>query len=429
MPIREELPAQAKRYRYAICLAIYLSYLLVFFHRLCPAVIALDIQADFGLSGTVLGLLGSAYFYPYALMQMPVGVLADSWGPRKTIATFFLVAAAGSLLMGLAPSLGWAVLGRVMVGTGVATVFVCHFKLLSRWFRPERFVTMGGVFMAVGGLGALTAGTPLAWLSDGLGWRLSLVAVGVFTAVMAGVVWLVVRDRPQDKGWPPVGPAAPEPAERPRLLAGVRQVVTSRRFWPIALWCFFATGLSFAMGGLWGGPYLMQVYGLSKAAAGGVLSMFAVSLLVGSPLLGLVANRYGRKPVLMGCTLVLVLSFGLLARFTGGLSLPMLYLVFFALGMGGAATGPLTATVPKELFPVEIAGASVGMVNLFPFLGGALFQVAMGAIVSWGGEGAAGAPVEAYRLMYLFALAGSLVALGLSFLLTETLPRAARARG
>lgn len=142
---------KAKRYRYQICLIIFLSYILVFFHRLCPAVIALDMQADFEVSSTLLGVLGSAYFYPYAIMQLPTGLLADSWGPRKTVSTFFLLASGGSVLMGLAPNLGLAIIGRVMVGTGVATLFVCNYKLLAEWFCPRRFVIMGGIFMAMGG--------------------------------------------------------------------------------------------------------------------------------------------------------------------------------------------------------------------------------------------------------------------------------------
>ena len=79
-------------YRYIICLIIFLGYVLVYFHRLCPAVIALDMQEAFGISGTLLGVLSSAYFYPYAIMQIPSGLMADSWGPRKTVTTFFLLA-------------------------------------------------------------------------------------------------------------------------------------------------------------------------------------------------------------------------------------------------------------------------------------------------------------------------------------------------
>ena len=100
------------KYRYLICLLIFLCYILVFFHRLCPAVIALDIQSSFGISGTVLGVLGSAYFYSYAIMQLPTGLMADSWGPRKTVSVFFILAGIGSILMGIAWNVNIAIIGR-----------------------------------------------------------------------------------------------------------------------------------------------------------------------------------------------------------------------------------------------------------------------------------------------------------------------------
>ncbi len=100
-------------YRYIICLLIFLCYILVFFHRLCPAVIALDIQTSFGITGTLLGVLGSAYFYAYAFMQLPTGLMADSWGPRKTVSSFLILAGIGSMLMGVAPNLSAAIFGRV----------------------------------------------------------------------------------------------------------------------------------------------------------------------------------------------------------------------------------------------------------------------------------------------------------------------------
>jgi len=278
---------KARRYRYLVCSSIFLAYVMVFFHRLCPAVIALDMQESFQVGGTLLGVLGSAYFYPYALMQIPTGLLADSWGPRKTVASFLVLAAIGALLMGYAPNLGLAVAGRVLVGVGVSTVFVCNFKLLAEWFSPRRFVVMGGLFMATGGLGALGASSPLAWLSDSLGWRGSLASVGLATAAIAALVWLVVRDKPQDKGWPSLRtePAfqpdeGGEPKAKIGLWAGMRQVVGAARFWPISLWGFTCIGISFAMAGLWGGPYLMQAKGLTKSEAGLVLNMSALALVV-----------------------------------------------------------------------------------------------------------------------------------------------------
>ncbi|MEW5912422.1 MAG: MFS transporter [Thermodesulfobacteriota bacterium] len=420
---------QAKRYRYYVCAVIFLCYLLVFFHRLCPAVIALDIQTTFGLSDTVLGLLASAYFYPYALLQMPTGILADSWGSRKTVASSFVLAGVGALLTGLAPSLGWAVLGRVLVGAGVATVFVCNFKLLSQWFCIPRFVIMGSLFMAVGGVGALSAGVPLAWLSSLMGWRATMVVVAGFTLLMAVVAYLVVRDEPRQMGWPAINqqpgqgsrPArSPRPAE---LWAGVREVVGARRFWPPSFWAFCATGLAFAVSGLWGGPYLMEVYGLSKAAAGGVLSTFALALVAGTPVLGALANRLGRKPVLTGGSWLTTAVFLVLFLFPGGLPLWLLYVLFFAMCLGSAATGPILAAVSKELFRLEIAGTSVGLVNIFPFLGAALLQVAMGYIVSHYKASSGGDVVLAYKMMFLFAVLVAAASFVFARLLTETKPR------
>jgi MFS family permease len=378
----------------------------------------------FGVSGTLLGVLGSAYFYPYALMQLPTGVLSDSWGPRKTVSTFFLLAAFGSVLMGLAPTLTMAMVGRIAVGVGVSTLFVCNFKLLAEWFAPSEFVIMGGIFMAMGGVGALSSSVPLAWVSNLIGWRTSLVGVGLVTLGMTFLMYGVVRDRPTDMGFSPIIAARREgPGSGASLLGGVRLVIRSGRLWPVSLWVFFATGISFALGGLWGGPYLMQVYGLTKMAAGSVLSMFAVALMVGSPVLSWVANRIGRKPVLISCSVVLILACSVFYGFTDKLDLPMLYGLFFCLFVAGGASGPVATTVSKELFPLAVAGSSVGTVNLFPFLGAAFFQVAGGFLVTRVGQGGGGYPVAGYRNLFLIYLLAAVISLGAALFLQETLGR------
>ena len=111
-----DLLSKALRYRWLIFWILAFAYILVYFHRLCPAVVAVDMMRDLHAGGALLGLLGSAYFYPYALMQLPAGLLSDSWGPRRTITLFFVIAFMGSLLLALAPSLFWAIVGRTLVG-------------------------------------------------------------------------------------------------------------------------------------------------------------------------------------------------------------------------------------------------------------------------------------------------------------------------
>lgn len=414
----------AEKYRYFICLLIFASYVLVFFHRLCPAVIALEMQEDFGISGTLLGLLGSTYFYAYAIMQLPTGLMVDSWGPRKTVSVFFVLAALGSILMGMASNVTMAITGRTLVGVGVSTLFVSNFKLLAEWFSPRRFVIMGGIFMSMGGLGALSSSAPLAWISDLIGWRMTLVTVGLLSLFMAALVYAFVRDRPSDMGFPPpFQHQCGKTNAKIGLIEGLRQVVLAARFWPISLWAFFATGITFSLGGLWGGPFLMQVYGMSKAAAGGVLSMFALALIIGGPLLSWTANRAGRKPVIVGCSITLTAVFAILYAYTDRLSPAHLYILFFCFCLAGAAPGPVIAAVSKELFPIDIAGTSVGAVNLFPFFGGAFFQVFIGAILNRNGLSGAGYAVSGYREMFLVCLIGAVISLIVSLFLRETLGR------
>ena len=393
----------------------------MFFHRLCPAVIALDIQASFGLSGTLLGVLGSAYFYSYAIMQLPTGLMADSWGPRKTVSAFFILAGIGSVMMGVAPNLAVAVMGRILIGIGVSTVFVCNFKLLSEWFTVRQFVIMGSAFMAMGGLGALSSSAPLAWISSAVGWRMTLIAVGIVTLLMAGLVYAFVRNRPSDMGLPSIRPDGHAAQKEIGVLSGIKMVVFSGRFWPIAVWAFCVVGISFAVGGLWAGPYLMQVYGLSKSAAGAVLSTFALAMIFGSPLLGWLSNRFGRKPVLIGCSVILIGVTGTMSWFVDTLSLSALYLLFFCFFITGGAIGPVVAAVSKELFPISISGTSVGVVNLFPFAGAAFFQILIGAVLTGHVQGQEHYAIIGYQTMFLICLAGAVLSLAAALLMQETM--------
>jgi sugar phosphate permease len=417
--------SKALGYRWLVFWILAFSYVLVYFHRLCPAVLAVDMMRDLHTGGALLGLLGSAYFYPYALMQLPAGLLSDSWGPRRTITLFFSIAFAGSILLGLAPSLFWAVVGRTLVGVGVAMLFVPTMKVLAEWFRVREFATMTGILMAMGGLGSLSAAAPLALLSTWIGWRLSFIVVGIFTLVLAVLVWLFVRDRPADLGWPsPSEPQGPSPPPI-RLLDGMKKVFTYPRFWPLAIWFFFNSGIFFSFGGLWGGPYLMQVYGLTKAEAGQILSMLAVGMVVGSPLLSFLSNRVveGRKPVLVLSSVILICLTALLAFLTDDLSIPSLYLICLGLGVFSSAIVVIGFTTAKELFPVQMAGTSTGLVNVFPFAGGAVFQPLLGYVLERHDRVGEAFTVAGYKQAFLALFLSGLIAFLASLFLKETLSK------
>ena len=414
----------SKDYRYVIFSIISSAYVLVYFHRMCPAVIAVDMQEFFKISGSVLGLLSSAYFYPYAVMQLPAGILVDSWGPRKTVSLFFILAALGSIMMGLAPNMSLAFFGRMLIGIGVSTVFVSNFKLLAEWFAPHEFAVMGGIFMAMGGVGVLFSAAPLGFLSNIIGWRMTLTLIGGISLLMSALVYAFVFNRPEDKGWPSTVPAQKRQIQKKiSLSAGLKMVLAEKDFWPVAIWSFFTIGIFFDLAGLWGGPYLIQVYGLSKTASGAILSMSAVALIFGSPLLGFLSNHVGRKPVLIGCSLMLISVCAAFYAFTDRLPHIMLYILFFCLCLSSSASASVIVTATKELFPIPIAGTSVAIVNLFPFIGGPFFQIILGAILSRAGQEGDAYSAAGYQNMFLACLIGAFISLFVTAFLKETLSR------
>lgn len=427
--IQPKASAKPSGYRWVVFCLLAFGYLLVYFHRLCPAVVALDMQADLQTSGALLGFLAAAYFYPYALMQLPSGLLSDSWGPRKTITVFFAIAGASSIFLGMVESMGLAILARTLVGLGVAMLFVPTMKVMTNWFKIEEFARMTGILMAVGGLGAYTASWPLAWLSDKIGWRGSFVAIGAITLLVAVAIWFLVRNTPQDMGLPVVNQPAqdnPEKAKTIGLVQGMKMVLSSGPFWFLSAWLFFSFSIFFSFGGLWGGPYLMQVYGLNKAETGNILGMLALAMIVGSPFLSWLSDKvfHSRKKVIVLASIMTLCLTIPLAFFTDVMNRPTLYLLCFLLGMFNSAVVVVAFTSAKELFPVEIAGTSVGLVNLFPFLGGAVTPPILGAILEAQEKTATGYSAEAYSKAFLLYFLFALIALGAACFVTETMKKA-----
>lgn len=418
-----DLLKKALRYRWFIFWILAAGYLLVYFHRLCPAVVAVDMMQDLKVGGALTGLLGAAYFYPYALMQLPAGLLSDSWGPRRTITLFFGVAFVGSVLLGIAPTVFWAICGRFLVGLGVAMLFVPTMKILAEWFKAREFAMMTGILMAMGGIGSLSAATPLAFLSGAIGWRMAFVAVGLFTLILGLMVWIWVRDRPADMGLPTMADTTGGAEAAVALKEAVATVLKSKYFWPLSIWFFFDAAIFFSFSGLWGGPYLMHVYGFSKNQAGHILSMFAVGMIVGSPFLSWLSNNIfkGRKPVLLLSAIITVAITAALAFFTGSMTVTVLYGLCLLMGIFSSAVVVIGFTANKELFPVSMAGTATGLVNLFPFAGGAVFQPVLGYVLQRQGAENGVFATAGYAQAFWVLFICSLIALVASFFVKETM--------
>jgi sugar phosphate permease len=402
-------------FRWLIFLVLAVQYLVVYFHRVSPAVVASELIDSFSISGMSLGLLASAYFYPYAVMQVPVGVLSDTWGAKKTIILFSLIASFGAVCFGLAPDFKIAIASRALVGFGLSATFVAVMCILAQWFRPVELARVSGILLAIGGAGWFLATTPLTLLSQYFGWRVSIISVGAASTLIVFFIWLMVEDAPlnrRDSG--EVNKTTNRPVVVTRnTIEDLKIIFRNKSFWSIAIWFSMRGGALLGFFGLWAGPYLTDVYKLSRSHAGNVLSMIAFSMIFISPLIGHLSDKtlMSRKKVLVGTSVLNVLCWLVMLLFFENMPVAILYIIFFFMGITTSSVGTLAIVTAKELFPHEMAGTSMGATNLFPFAGAVIFQPFMGYVLDKGGKTGGMYTPFSYRILLWFLFITSIIAL------------------
>jgi sugar phosphate permease len=396
-------------------------YFFSYFHRVAPAVVAGDVMRAFGLTAAALGTLAAVYPYVFVATALVGGTLADTLGPRWTLALGGATMGLGAALFGLAPAVAAAVAGRLLVGLGASVMLIAWLSLIAAWFRPDEFATYSGLTQSIGNLGALVASWPLAVLVEAAGWRETFVLIGAVTLALAVVTVLTVRDRP-DRA--PARRRAPGLRE---VLAAVPAVVANPRTWPPALAAGGLYAALMTVQGLWGVPFLTQVYGLTRVEASSHVALIAVGSIVGAPLVGRLSDAWlvrRRLPLVVLaaghalCWLPFVLP--------GDLRRPaaLLPVMFFALGLTAAGLVLVWSCVREVNDPARV-GVAVSFCNIPVFLGFALAQWISGLVLDarWTGlvvEGARVYPADAYRAVFALCLVIAVAAVGAALLVTET---------
>ena len=260
-------------------------FLLGFFHRVAPAVLHRELSVDFGLNATSLGSLSALYFYSYVAMQIPTGLIADRVGPRRLLIGGIIISTLGAILFALAPSLFWAGLGRFLIGGSVAVGFVCTLKLATHWLPTEKFSLAAGLLLVAGMMGAVFAGVPLHLASDAVGWRVVTLVVSAIGLFLALVVWFIVRDDPTEKGFAPYVEQDRSTSRRASELQNLKSVFAYRNTWFLALAPGGIVGSVLAFSGLWGMPFLTDVYQLPAKIAAMLCSGIMLSWAFSGPFL------------------------------------------------------------------------------------------------------------------------------------------------
>jgi MFS family permease len=396
-------------------------YFFVYFHRVSTSVIVLDLLEAFHTNATALGFMSSLYFYLYAFEQPLVGYLSDRFGPRRVIGYWTMAAAAGCFLFGMAPNIGWASVGRALIGLGVGGVYVPAVKAISLWFRKREFTTMVGLLMSMGNFGAVIATTPLAWAAASWGWRSTFFLIGGITLGLAFVTLLFTRDHARTSEPLQLNPA-PASGGNPGSRTKAIKVLASGQFWMVAMIFFGIYGTLVTLQGLWATPFLMTVLGIERIFASKLNMLIPVGVIIGAPFFGWLTGRFllNKGNTLFAILTLYTLTWVAIIFFCSQLGTAGLSLVLLVMGI---ATGGFISTVwgiVQEITPSEILGLTSGMLNPAPFLGVGAFQVLTGAILDRADRVGDLYQLSGFRKAFLLCLFGIVICLVLSFFLRRS---------
>lgn len=386
-----------------------------FVQRVSPSVMTQELMREFAVGGAALGSLSAFYFYAYASIQLPVGMLTDRFGPRKLMSFAAALCMLASIAFAFSDSLITASVGRALIGGTVAFAFVGTLAIAGYWFKSSHYALLAGLLQTVGMCGAIFGQAPLRQIVEGIGWRGTMYVLAAVALVLAILLFKLVpmRSAEQKQHDPGTG-----------LLKGLKAVTANLQTWYCSVIGFGMASIMLGFGGLWGVPWLSSVQGYSITEAAGITSMIFVGWAIFSPLLGWFSDRIGRRNnIMISGALLSIGAFYLVIYHTPENMVSLMTLIFLV-GVGGSAMTVCFGSV-KELNRLNFSGTALGLMNMCVVGAGAVMQPLIGWLLDmrWDGsliEGARFYSAENYRFAFSSLLIMNSMALVAAFLLRET---------
>ena len=352
--------------------------------QVSPSIMTEDLMRVFHIQGIGLGNLAASFFYSFLLAQLFVGVLLDRYSPRLLTTFAILLCAVGIYIFSKAHSLNVANWARTLMGVGAAFATVSYMKMTSLWFKPSQFAFVGGLLASAAMLGAIAGQVPLSFAVNTFGWRESLYGCAVLGVILAGLFYLIVRDRP-------AGAVNETGAIEKFSFHDVWKVLNNKQNWLITLYSGLAFSPIDAFAGLWCIPFLKETYQVSHTQAAVLASLIFLGLAFGSPLLGLWSDRLNKRlPVMLINAFVALVTITLII-YVNHFPLWLLGTLLFIFGFSTGAF-MLGFALGRELNKITVAATIIALINTGDIIFSALTQPLIGKLLDahWHGKLIAG---------------------------------------
>jgi MFS family permease len=413
--------------------ALFFGY--AFIQRVSPSVMTAELMREFSVGATALGSLSAFYFYTYAAIQLPVGMLTDRFGPRKLMSAAAGLCAFATIGFALSDSIVTASIGRALIGGTVAFAFVGTLSIAGYWFKSSRYTLLAGLLQSAGMCGAIYGQAPLRQLVESLGWRSTMTVLAGVAVLLSILLFVLVPRRSADqltsagnsnsnKTSSTKGNSATDRSSQVKLLDGLKLVSSNSQTWICAIIGFGLAATMLGFGALWSVPWLTTVHGYSTVQAGGIASMMFVGWAIFSPFVGWISDKIGRRnPVMMLGALLCLLSFAVLIFYTPNATSMIMCLIFLS-GAGGCTMTAGFSSV-RELNLPDFSSTALGLMNMFIVGAGAVVQPLIGWLLdkNWDGRLVEGARVyseQAFTTAFMSLLVVTSFAFIGTFFLQET---------
>ncbi|UCH20879.1 MAG: MFS transporter [Deltaproteobacteria bacterium] len=402
--------------RWAIFLITSANFFLSQFYRASMAVISPELLQELSLSTRQLGMVSAAFFYTFALAQIPISIFLDKIGARRMMTALSIVGIIGAILFSRADSVTSGIIARLILGLGMSCNLMGTLKLMTVWFAPSHFATISGFIFSIGTVGNMAATVPFVALVEWTGWRQAYVAIAALNFLIVIVLFLVVHDKPLYNSTPTLSESLE--LKLSETLGNLVLLLRKKDYWIISMATLVGYGTFAAFQTLWAGPYLIEVIGLSALQAGNLILLMNLGMIIGSPSWGALSDRVfkTRKWVIFSGTLGTAAVMLILAEKSASPAVITLALLFLCFGTFRSA-GLLMYPHIKELVHLNTAGAAMAGVNFFTMVGPAVFLQGLGHLMQALYPEASRGPQAFQAAFYLCA--GCLAAISFLYIFTR----------